>query len=154
MPAWDDRDILGVIDERGRSTGLVLMTQKRLRERLQEALEGRTGPGGRLPSQLLAGVQFDDGELHTWKQTIQSRGREQQDVHGCALTANAALLLWNAPNREATSALTAYDRSTGREMWKVDLPSIPLRRGMAVAADGSVVITLRDGGLLCVGQAQ
>ena len=148
MPAWDDRDFLAVIDERGRSTGLVLIPQERLLARFQDALHGRTGQGGRLPRQLLAGVQFDDEELHTWKQDIQSRGKERQDVYGCALTANSALLLWHGSD----SALTAYDRSTGGEMWTVKLPSIPLRKGLAVAADGSLIVTLRDGSLICVGE--
>jgi len=41
--------------------------------------------------------------------------------------------------------VTAFTRDDGREMWSVDLPSEPLFNGIAVAADGTVIVSLRDG---------
>jgi hypothetical protein len=47
--------------------------------------------------------------------------------------------------------LSAFTRADGAELWSVDLPSEPVYNGLAIAADGSVVVTLRSGGMVCVG---
>lgn len=46
--------------------------------------------------------------------------------------------------------LTAFERESGEEMWMVSLPSEPLYDGLAVAADGTIIVTLRDGSVLAV----
>ena len=46
--------------------------------------------------------------------------------------------------------IAAYDRATGKALWTHDLPEEPLLNGLAIAADGSVLVTLRDGGIVCV----
>ena len=46
--------------------------------------------------------------------------------------------------------LSALERESGKVIWSVGLPSEPLYNGLAVAADGSVLVTLRDGRLVCV----
>jgi hypothetical protein len=35
-------------------------------------------------------------------------------------------------------------------MWSVPLPSEPLFNGLAIAADGTVIVTLRDGSVMGV----
>lgn len=47
--------------------------------------------------------------------------------------------------------LIAYERGDGRERWSVNLPGEPILNGLAPAADGSWVLTLRDGSLVVVG---
>jgi hypothetical protein len=46
--------------------------------------------------------------------------------------------------------LSALDRDKGQELWSVPLPAEPLFNGLAIAADGMVIVTLRDGSVLGV----
>jgi len=48
--------------------------------------------------------------------------------------------------------LIAYDRADGKERWRVALPSEPVMDGLAVARDGSVIVQLLDGGVVCAGK--
>ncbi len=65
---------------------------------------------------------------------------------------------WNTPPEKARAPriiyegwrLSAFVRDGGEEMWGIELPSEPLPNGLAIAADGSIIVALRDGTLLCV----
>jgi outer membrane protein assembly factor BamB len=46
--------------------------------------------------------------------------------------------------------LTALDRKTGKPRWNVELPCEPIFNGLAAAADGRWVLTLRDGSVAVV----
>jgi hypothetical protein len=46
--------------------------------------------------------------------------------------------------------LTAFSRDGKETLWEVDLPQEPLFSGLAIARDGSVLVTLRDGSIVCV----
>ena len=46
--------------------------------------------------------------------------------------------------------LSAFDRQTGDDLWDAPLPSEPVLNGIAIAADGTVLVALRDGALVCV----
>jgi hypothetical protein len=50
--------------------------------------------------------------------------------------------------------LSAFTRDNGEELWHVPLPAEPLLNGIAVARDGSVVVTLRDGRVLRVNESE
>jgi hypothetical protein len=50
--------------------------------------------------------------------------------------------------------LIAINRADGSERWRVSLPSEPVMDGLAVAREGSVVVQLLDGGVVCVGKAK
>jgi outer membrane protein assembly factor BamB len=91
------------------------------------------------------------------------------DVNALALTKNTVLVA-HATGRESTKPtlkpteaqarqasfrydgwrVTAFSRDGKETLWEVDLPSEPLYNGLAIAADGSVVVALRDGSILCV----
>jgi len=47
--------------------------------------------------------------------------------------------------------VAAYDRDTGKPLWDVPLASEPLQDGVSIARDGSVVVQLLDGSVVCVG---
>lgn len=47
--------------------------------------------------------------------------------------------------------IIAYNRADGSERWRVALPSEPVMDGLAVARDGSVIVQLLDGGVVCIG---
>ena len=44
--------------------------------------------------------------------------------------------------------MAAYNRTDGKLLWSVDLPGEPLLNGLAPSADGSWVLTMRDGSLV------
>jgi outer membrane protein assembly factor BamB len=77
-------------------------------------------------------VAHADGveDLHTWNSDFLSKRQGLMKVAG-----------WK---------LTALARTDGKELWSVALPSEPLYNGLAIAADGSIVVTLRDGSLVAV----
>ncbi len=45
---------------------------------------------------------------------------------------------------------TALDRTTGKELWKQPLPSEPVLDGLCIAHDGSVIVQLLNGSVLCI----
>lgn len=46
--------------------------------------------------------------------------------------------------------LAAFSRDGKETLWEVDLPEEPLYNGIAIARDGSVLVTLRDGSIVCL----
>jgi outer membrane protein assembly factor BamB len=86
------------------------------------------------------------------------------EVNAVALATDAVLTVVGEPKtagkrRYGESAefaawkLVAYDRATGKQRWSAALPGEPVFNGLAPAADGSWVLTLRDGSLVNVGTA-
>ncbi|MGA2618861.1 MAG: PQQ-binding-like beta-propeller repeat protein [Thermoguttaceae bacterium] len=50
--------------------------------------------------------------------------------------------------------VSALDRATGKELWKQPLPSEPVYDGICIARDGSVIVQLLDGGVVCIAKAE
>ena len=46
--------------------------------------------------------------------------------------------------------LAALDRDSGRELWTQPLPA-PVYDGACIARDGSVIVQLLNGGVVCIG---
>jgi hypothetical protein len=46
------------------------------------------------------------------------------------------------------------DRRTGNILWEHDLPCEPMLNGLCTDRDGRAVVTLRDGGVVCIGKEQ
>jgi outer membrane protein assembly factor BamB len=46
--------------------------------------------------------------------------------------------------------VTAFDRENGRELWKHNLPIEPLINGLTIADDETILVTLRDGSIVCL----
>jgi hypothetical protein len=81
------------------------------------------------------------------------------DVNAIALTADAALVAhgerktWGRTQTHpgyTAWKLTAIDRATGRPRWNIELPCEPIFNGLAPAAEGRWVLTLRDGSMAVV----
>lgn len=49
----------------------------------------------------------------------------------------------------ATNLVRALDLRTGRLLWQHELPSEPVDWGVAIDRDGRVLVSLRDGRVLC-----
>ena len=48
--------------------------------------------------------------------------------------------------------LTAFDLETGKELWTRKLPASPVDWGVAVDRSGRIIVSLRDGRVLCLGR--
>ena len=74
-----------------------------------------------------------------------------------ALTPNAVLVATvaynNDPKKATPGQLLAINRVDGTKLWEINLPGQVVHNGLAVAADGSVVVTMIDGQTICVGKA-
>jgi len=71
------------------------------------------------------------------------------------LCANAVVAAHGLPSASgkppdiSTYAVTAYDRNTGAQLWQAPLPEQPLMDGLSIARDGSVLVRLLNGRVLC-----
>ena len=54
------------------------------------------------------------------------------------------------PKKDVAGKLTAINRADGKTMWEVNLPARAIHNGLAVAADGSIILTLVDGQTICL----
>jgi outer membrane protein assembly factor BamB len=46
--------------------------------------------------------------------------------------------------------LSALQREDGREIWTIDLTQRPVWEGLSIAADGSILVAMWDGSLVCL----
>jgi outer membrane protein assembly factor BamB len=85
-------------------------------------------------------------------------GRPFQENAAVALAANAAIVA-GTDRRVAkpdaspaeTYGIAALEIKTGKVLWKHPLPAGPVRWGVAIDREGRVVVSLRDGRVLCFG---
>jgi len=54
-----------------------------------------------------------------------------------------------ARNQASGWFLSALERGDGKERWRVELPSKPMRGGLAIDRQGNILITFDDGSLRC-----
>ncbi len=69
-------------------------------------------------------------------------------VRSIALTSNSVIAATGDQYR--TPKLFCIDRITGDEIWNIELPDEPLRDGLAVSSDGSIIVMMRDGTFVCI----
>ena len=81
---------------------------------------------------ILRHITLNTDDLARWRTELAHRVHPE----GCVLTSDAALLL---TNDRGSGQLTAWDRADGQQLWQVDLPSVPLRDGLAEADDVAAV---------------
>ncbi len=158
MPAWDDRDVACVYERERRKTRLALIPREAFLAALDAASQAKAA--GRWDVHAGAKpLKLDLDRRATWQSEDFGYGC---DARGCALTGNAAVVLMQklekrpGPGGEVRGRywhVAAFARADGKRMWELDLPSVPVYEGLAVAADGRVVVTLRDGTVLCAAPA-
>jgi outer membrane protein assembly factor BamB len=160
LPAWDDQDVLFACSRGcGKAknlTGCMLISRQRLQEALNELMAG-TDPAKylvaddqsirNLPLRMMKDFDPTAEGLASWNLTLPYGWSPL----AYALSKNAALVAtasWDIKQKQAK--LIALNRADGKKMWEVSLPAQPVHNGLAVAADGSVVLTLIDGQTICV----
>jgi len=70
---------------------------------------------------------------------------------GIVVTPNAAVAVGVADVGKPSYEVVAMDVETGKGLWKQQLPGGPVPWGIAVDRDGRVIVTCRDGSVLCYG---
>jgi hypothetical protein len=158
MPAWDEQDVLFPIVSRSpRFTGLMLSRQTDVRAaaeaqmpeatteqilaRRNQCANGQSIP----PEQLRQLLPSLSGMPARWRVKF----KYGWSPVACVLARDAALV---AVRRRDGSLVAAYNRSGGEKRWDVELPASALHDGLAVAPDGSVVVSMTDGRTLCIGE--
>jgi hypothetical protein len=145
MPAWDDTDVLFSLEsKRLHVAGLV--PQATLASMLSEEVrrhETKEGVRMDLPG-FLHRITLRDACRSTWEYPLPYGS----SIVGSVLTGHAALLLERA--RDGSGKLHALARRNGSELWQITLPGTPIHDGLAVAADGTVVVQLLDGTVVAV----
>jgi outer membrane protein assembly factor BamB len=155
MPAWDAQDVAYLHWKDARHQQLALIP----RDRFLDALDKSRQAEATARWDVRAGaspLRLDVEATATW-QTADFGNL--CGVRGCALAENAVIILVQFSEQRAgpTGAtqdrfwhVVAYAREDGEKMWEIGLPSTPLREGLAVAADGRVVVALCDGTVVCL----
>ena len=85
---------------------------------------------------------------------------EHIQVNAVVLAKNCAVLIReykqlidNKPPKYHWSVI-ACDRVDGSPLWEVTLPSEPTLNGLCIDRDGHIIVSLRDGGLVCIGNKE
>jgi hypothetical protein len=163
FPAWDEKDVVfyEIPNKKDKLRRWAHMTMAVPRQRLLAVLE-ETMPE-KSTAEILAGadahprkvilptdlvvrdVDVSQDGLYRW-QTSKTQG---DDFCARALTANAVLR--GAHFQGKHSIVQALDRKDGKLMWQVDLPVRMVYDGLAVAPDGTVVVSLMDGRIAAFG---
>ena len=146
MPSWDDSDVLFAFGERRKPTRLDPRFALAPKGKVEAFLEGQLALDEEEPAGVKRPVELYREDLVTWSFELGRRSRP----FGSALAGNAALVLFTNPSA-GESKVIAFDRSDGSELWQVDLPAAPVYNGLAVAADGTCVVALKDGTVVAIG---
>ena len=147
VPCWDDADVLLTLETGKNRFSIALAPKADLTAFLNARMAGK-GEGIEWIGRAVMISEHQD-ELLSWSV-------EQPyavSPLGCALTDNAALVL-TLHGKAEEPKLIALDRADGKELWHVELPAVPVYNGLAVAAPGRVIVALRDGTVLCIGQKE
>ena len=162
FPAWDEKDVIfyerpGNDKNRRWAHMTVAVPREKLLAVLEEAMpetstaEILAGADAHkrkviVPTDLVVrDVDVSQDGLHRW-QTSKTKG---DDFCARALTANAVLR--GAHIQGKHSIVQALSRHDGKLMWQVDLPVRMVYDGLAVAPDGTVVVSLMDGRIVALG---
>lgn len=144
MPAWDERGAVFIIEGR-KNQELAFIPADALLSLLKEKMEGTPAePAAKGDShQLIRTISLKDAASALWRKPLPERG----SVRAAVLASDAALV---AVGSDKYSRLIAFPRETGEAVWTLPLPETVVYDGLAIAADGTVVVALRDGGLVAV----
>ncbi|HUT34800.1 MAG TPA: PQQ-binding-like beta-propeller repeat protein [Planctomycetota bacterium] len=163
LPAWDEQDAVFICNLK--FNGLVMIPRDKLLKALDALMAGPSTAeilaldnqppkqAVTVPRELISRAFTAHAEgLFTWSSAF---GHGWHPL-ACALTRNSVLVVttqpdWQNPARDIPGKITALSRADGGKMWEINLPARAVHNGLAVAADGSVVLALMDGQTLCIG---
>jgi len=153
MPSWDAQDVLLTVStHKPRFYGLVLARQSDLRAAARKAMPDLS------TAEILAkdgtykgGMSVPPDEIVRPLSELPGRWRKPiaygWSAVAPALGPDAAVVC--LVHHSGQAKLVAHGRSDGGELWALHLPHAPVHNGLAVAADGRIVVALRDGRVVC-----
>jgi outer membrane protein assembly factor BamB len=145
MPAWDERDVAVCAADKKTVSAVSLITQAEFRGFLREALGAQSSAkAGATSAAAVRNFLLDACSCATWRKT------GPFVIRSLVLTADAVVTLESAGRgtKAADAQVVARSRTDGKLLWTVSLPGVPIHEGIAIAADGRIVIALRDGRLV------
>jgi outer membrane protein assembly factor BamB len=137
LPSWDDHDVVSYeLVAKSRRVACASLAD------LQSALTAGFG----LPK-----VPMPNGPSRPFEAPKPAWSHESHYFRGMALASNAVVAIegndglhWN---------VAAYARADGKRLWLVKLAVAPVNGGLAISADGTVVVALLDGSVMAIGPA-
>jgi outer membrane protein assembly factor BamB len=138
LPSWDAREEVSF--EHGEKQGRVALA-----------------PLPDLMSSLVATVNLPEvylpnGPIRSFAPPKPLWSHETHLVRGLALTTNALVTL-ECPDWSHWT-VSAFARDSGKQLWQFPIPMGPTHFGLAVAADGHVIVTLLDRTVMALGAAK
>ncbi len=154
-PAWDDEVLVTPTSRYGDIVGWkVSDVQKRLGDALAQMIEMDKKIPGENPQKWgqynLIGKAFSAAERELRSASIWPVIRDE--VYALTVAKNAVVVTGRNKNVAGSEFAAAYSKADGKILWKVDLPAKPRLGALAIDRDGRVLIVLRDGSILCLGQ--
>ena len=90
--------------------------------------------------------------IRTWgRLNIKDNPLWEYDCGNAFAMARAANAIILTANRQ-TNVIEVLDINTGKRVWSQMLTTPPLSWGLIVDRDGRIIVTLKDGQILCYGQ--
>jgi outer membrane protein assembly factor BamB len=147
MPSWDERHLLLPLKENRKRNPVSIALYSI--EEAKAVLSAGAAASDPKTGAIARNISFlkEKGTLPVWSTALSSAN---ESPIGCILTANAALV-FTEDERAGQFALLAFRRTGGQKMWDLKLPAAPVDDGVAVAADGTCVLALKDGSVIHVG---
>ncbi|MEI7904969.1 MAG: PQQ-binding-like beta-propeller repeat protein, partial [Candidatus Firestonebacteria bacterium] len=97
----------------------------------------------------IAGNGQDEAKAFLWS----FDGNENYAAASICLAENAAVFTYTTKTSLKSDKYwfaAAINRVDGKQLWEEKLPGAPVLGGTAVSRDGSVLVTLRNGGIICI----
>lgn len=153
-PAWDADTFVMLTSRYGDVLGWNTSdVEQRLRESLDTMIEMDKSIPGDTPQKWgqynLIGRVFStvERQLRSTSKWPAMRGQ----VFALAVASNAVIATQRGMNTSSPCFVAAYRKSDGQEIWRVVLPAEPRLGGLSVHGNGSVLASLTDGSVVCVG---
>jgi len=155
-PAWDD-DVF--VYASTRYSDLLCWDAGEVGQRFAQALEAHLAIDKPLasdqPEKWDRRVEINRG-LRTFEAEMRKTGKwppVHEKLFGVAVARNAVVCTSRPADSLGDWAIVAYEKQTGEELWRQQLPSEPRFGGLAIDRDGRALVVLRDGGIACYGAA-
>ena len=103
--------------------------------------------GARSPQHItcrLRGKAHGEGNEPVWQATI----KDDRQIEGLVLTANAALAVYSGPG-SGGGGILMIDVSNGKIVWEEKFEAAVVPWGIAVSRNGSIILSLADNRVLC-----
>jgi outer membrane protein assembly factor BamB len=137
MPSWDGQDVVSFeVGEHNNKVTIAALPD--LHASLEATIDGPKADHQNDPVRPFAPPK------RRW-------AHDAREIRGMALSANLAVVLESDEGEHWS--VSAFSRVDGSEPWSFPLIAPPVNAGLAIAADGRVVVVLSNGSVVCICKA-